>query len=414
MVISSGKTLLIAEVDAEFKIREASKLANGHCIKPKTTLTAMAPLLHWEASADKAPPGKVGQEKLQDSSSPVWSATALRVQYQDGEGFKKHCTAAVSFRSMGDWHPRGDYFVGENGSSKYTFGGGYDIMDYSSISAPITLVRGGKVDKGVNGTDAFTDFPEELIATSSLNDWVDGLTGGGSKASLDVNLAADSLKVSGIPGIGSGSITIRDFEHVKGSDTADTMVGNALANKLYGNGGNDTIDGGTGNDDIQGGTGDDVLKGGTGNDSLSGGDGADRIDGGTGNDTINAGSGNDVMLASVGNDTCTFGSGYDTADYTSFYRDITLVKGGSVNKGGLGTDTFKDFVESIKATTRANDWIDASTGSTASIDVNLASQSLKVSGLPGWAPKPSTCRTLSTSKAATPMTGFKAIARPTS
>ena len=251
------------------------------------------------------------------------------------------------------------------------------------MSAPITLVRGGKVDKGVNGTDAFTDFPEELIATSSLNDWVDGLTGGGSKASLDVNLAADSLKVSGIPGIGSGSITIRDFEHVKGSDTADTMVGNALANKLYGNGGNDTIDGGTGNDDIQGGTGDDVLKGGTGNDSLSGGDGADRIDGGTGNDTINAGSGNDVMLASVGNDTCTFGSGYDTADYTSFYRDITLVKGGSVNKGGLGTDTFKDFVESIKATTRANDWIDASTGSTASIDVNLASQSLKVSGLPG-------------------------------
>ncbi|CAK27818.1 Uncharacterized protein wiht hemolysin-type calcium-binding regions [Synechococcus sp. RCC307] len=340
----------------------------------------------WEASSDQ---GKNWRTVGQGISFKIPTAQSgqqlrLRVQYQDGEGFKENiATAAVSIplnEIIGT--PGGDYFFGENGSSKYTFGGGYDIMDYSSMSAPITLVRGGKVDKGVNGTDSFADFPEELIATSSLNDWVDGLTGGGKIASLDVNLAADSLKVSGIPEIGSASITIRDFEHVKGSDTADTMVGNALANKLYGNGGNDVIDGGAGNDDIQGGTGDDVLKGGTGNDSLSGGDGADRIDGGTGNDTVDCGGGNDVMLASVGNDTCTFGSGYDTADYTSFYRDITLVKGGSVNKGGLGTDTFKDFVESIKATTRANDWIDASTGNTANVDVNLSSQSLKVSGLP--------------------------------
>ncbi len=67
--------------------------------------------------------------------------------------------------------------------------------------------------------------------------------------------------MSGIPGIGSASITIRDFEHVKGSDTADTMVGNAPANKLYATMAvADVVDGGTGNDDIQGGTGDDVLK----------------------------------------------------------------------------------------------------------------------------------------------------------
>ncbi|QNI52810.1 peptidase family S8 protein [Synechococcus sp. BIOS-E4-1] len=276
-----------------------------------------------------------------------------------------------------------DYLAGERGNYIFEFKKGYDIMDYSTMSSPITLIRGGTVDKGRNGTDTFKDFADEIIGTETTRDWVDGLTGGGKIASLDVNLASETLKVSGIPGIGSAALNIKDFEHVAGSDTADKLVGSALGNKLYGNGGNDTIDGGSGSDDIQGGAGNDNLKGGTGKDSLTGGDGADVMDGGSGNDTISGGNGDDVMRASVGNDSYTFGSGNDTADYTDFYRDITLIKGGSVDKGGLGKDTFKDFTETVKATKRSNDWIDASGGSTASLDVSLKKQSLKLSGLPG-------------------------------
>ena len=43
-------------------------------------------------------------------------------------------------------------------------------------------------------------------------------------------------------------------------------------------------------------------------------------------------------------------------------ESITLVRGGSVDKGSLGTDTFKDFYETIIASKNDNDWIDGITG----------------------------------------------------
>ena len=143
-------------------------------------------------------------------------------------------------------------------------------------------------------------FYERIIATNNANDWIDGLTGGGSIASLNVDLSTDSLTVSNLPGIGSFTSLVEGFENVRGSNTADQIIGDNGENTLIGNGGNDVIDGGAGNDVIDGGIG------------------------------------NDLMMGGAGNDTYTFGDGIDVIDYSTLQDSITLVRGGTVDKGELG------------------------------------------------------------------------------
>ena len=128
-----------------------------------------------------------------------------------------------------------DYFVGEAGNVTYTAGDGYDTMDYSRMDTNVRLVRGGTVEKGRFGTDSFKDFVEEVVATENDHDWIDA--GTGKDASIDVDLANNSLKVSGIPGVGEASFDVYDFEHVKGSENADTIKGNSSDNQLLGEAG---------------------------------------------------------------------------------------------------------------------------------------------------------------------------------
>ena len=59
-----------------------------------------------------------------------------------------------------------DYFYGFQGDNIYSFGSGFDTIDYSRLNESITLVRGGTVNKQENGIDTFTDFYDKLIILS--------------------------------------------------------------------------------------------------------------------------------------------------------------------------------------------------------------------------------------------------------
>ena len=86
-----------------------------------------------------------------------------------------------------------------------------------------------------------------------------------------------------------------------------------------------------------------------------------------------------------GNNSYQFGTGFDTIDYSYLPGSISLVRGGTVNKGVLGTDTFKDFYDKIIATNNSNDWIDgiSNGGFIADLEINLSKGTLDINNLPG-------------------------------
>lgn len=133
--------------------------------------------------------------------------------------------------------------------------------------------------------------------------------------------------------------TLISIENVRGSNNADTIVGN---------GGNNVLDGLDGNDLMLGGSGDDTLRGGNGNDELQGGRGHDRLQGGAGNDRLFGESDSDILIGQSGNDFLDGGAGNDTLQGDSG-NDILhggsgqdALDGGSGNdflRGGVGKDT---------------------------------------------------------------------------
>ena len=94
---------------------------------------------------------------------------------------------------------------------------------------------------------------------------------------------------------------------------------------------------------------------------------------------------NDYLFGFAGQNIYEFGSGYDVIDYSYLPSNITLVRGGTVNKGLLGTDTFLDFYDKIIATNNANDWIDglSNGGFIANLEINLSKNLLSINNLPG-------------------------------
>ncbi|HAN45011.1 MAG TPA: hypothetical protein DCQ32_00445 [Cyanobacteria bacterium UBA8156] len=127
-----------------------------------------------------------------------------------------------------------------------------------------------------------------------------------SPAAVNVNLAAGTA-------IGWGTDTLKDIEHIVGSNFRDTLIGDANPNAIFGEDGNDSILGAGGDDFLSGGEGNDTIRGGLGNDTILGGvsggddilfgdDGNDSITGGSGNDTLDGGTGNDTLVGLSGND----------------------------------------------------------------------------------------------------------------
>ena len=110
---------------------------------------------------------------------------------------------------------------------------------------------------------------------------------------------------------------------------------------------------------------------------------ANSINTTAGNDNITGDSLDNLILGSSGNDTMNGGTGTDTVSYLSLRNGITIKAQGIVSKGAAGTDTLQN-IEHITAPLGQLNTIDASTGSgTASINVNLSTNSLAVNNIPG-------------------------------
>jgi hypothetical protein len=127
-----------------------------------------------------------------------------------------------------------DQLIGDAGADTLNGGAGADTVDYSAVSAPLTITIDGRAN--------------------------DGAAGERDTVALDV-------------------------ENVIGGSGSDSITGSSAANDLDGGTGNDTITGGGGDDAIDGGTGNDTIGGGAGNDTLDGESGIDQVDGGTGTNT---------------------------------------------------------------------------------------------------------------------------------
>ncbi|MCP9809188.1 hypothetical protein KBY58_07050 [Cyanobium sp. HWJ4-Hawea] len=118
--------------------------------------------------------------------------------------------------------------------------------------------------------------------------------------------------------------------------------------------------------------------------NLLGGAGNDVLVGDNSSNNYSGGDGNDRFLATAGSDSISGGAGIDTLDYSGLNADITLSRGGVISKsGGLGTDTIASFdVEVIQANPNRRNVIDGSTGTTATMTVDLSKESLTINNLP--------------------------------
>ena len=204
-----------------------------------------------------------------------------------------------------------DFIIGSEGDNTITFGSGKDIIDYSSFKNSITLIRGGGVDKGLFGNDTFVDFYDKIYASDNKFDWIDGLSGGGNIASLNVDLRNNSLHVFNLPGIGDFISEIYNFENISGSNNNDDLFGDDQDNQIFGNDGDDNIYGESGKDKLFGGDGDDYFLGGKGRDNLYGGGGNDYLVGGRGRDNLHGDGGNDYLVGGRGRDNLYGGGGND-------------------------------------------------------------------------------------------------------
>ncbi|UKO99264.1 calcium-binding protein [Nostoc sp. UHCC 0870] len=225
-----------------------------------------------------------------------------------------------------------DYFfvLDPNGSSVLNGGSGFDTADYTFVDQAITLKATGIVTKGVGfGTDQLVQV-ENIIATSSLNDWIDA-SDATSPTSVTVDLSANSLIVNNVPGLGTANFTVNEFENVRGTAQNDKITGNSA------------------------------------------------------NNIINAGAGDDILVGSKGNDILNGEAGNDTADYSNLGQTIVLGPTGTVTKAGgfFGTDQLNS-IETITASNLLGDTIDASTATgMTSITANLAINNLIVNNVPG-------------------------------
>jgi VCBS repeat-containing protein len=203
-----------------------------------------------------------------------------------------------------------NFFRGYDGADSFDGGDGWDQVAYDTEQGgqgiDVDLSAGSGTDTYGN-TDTFVSI--ESVRGSEWNDTIVGdgndnqfrgmagddiIDGGdgwdevrydrdanyeGGQNGVTVNLATGTAT----DGFGNTD-TLSNIEAVRGTQFADTLIGDNNGNRLEGLGGNDTLDGGGGNDDLIGGDGNDTLIGGQGDDWLIGGKGTDTYIGGDGPD----------------------------------------------------------------------------------------------------------------------------------
>ena len=310
-----------------------------------------------------------------------------------------------------------DTLEGGKGADDLDGGAGRDALSYRGSDAGVTVslkddtasgghagsgdqkdtisnferVHGSKYADSLTGGDSGPAAHNELLGrggndTLKGGDGNDTLEGGEGADSLDGGAGKDVLEYrsskvgvtvdlsAGTGGTASGGDaegdTISRFEHVTGSEHADSLKGDSGNNKLKGLGGNDGLwGGGGGADTLEGGEGDDwifdggdtvadVLDGGSGDHDVvsyalsptgvtvnlqdgTGSRGAaagdtlrefEGVGGSSYNDLLTGNSGNNWLRGYRGDDTLRGGEGHD---------ELFGNKGADVLDGGNGNDTLK-------------------------------------------------------------------------
>ncbi|GGA13795.1 calcium-binding protein [Okeania sp. KiyG1] len=334
-----------------------------------------------------------------------------------------------------------DDLIGSRGNDTVNGGDGIDTANYADLGEIITLQAVGVVDKGNAGTDQIENI-EVIVGATGQDNVIDGTVSGGATSAFDIDLSAQSLTVTGIPGLGNVNFTVENFVNVIGTSNTDTIVGNSSDNLFSGSQGNDTLDGGSGNDTadysnlgqaitleragiINKGTAgtDQILNletiiGATGQenaiDGSTGTSGVTSFDidlsqetftvenipqlgnqtfeiinfvnatGTSNDDNIVGNESNNVFGGSQGDDTFDGQGGDDTVDYSDLGQAVTLERGGVINKGSAGTDNILE-IETIIGAQGQDNAIDGSTGISGqtSFVANLANETFTVQNLPG-------------------------------
>ena len=161
-----------------------------------------------------------------------------------------------------------DTFKGSRGNDSINGGDGFDKADYSKLGKAITLSGVGTITKaGGFGTDQLFKVDKVIADAGVSNNTIDAsesLPG----VSATANLEAQTISANNVPGLGTLTFNVVNFDNVIGTNEADSITGDKQNNRLVGNAGNDTISGGLGNDTIIGGEGNDILTGGLGADKF--------------------------------------------------------------------------------------------------------------------------------------------------
>lgn len=299
-----------------------------------------------------------------------------------------------------------DTIAGGGGADTLDGGIGLDWVDYSASAQGVTVdlttnvasggdaqgdtlsnlenIRGSAQADTLTGSGADNAIEggagSDIIKGEAGNDTIaggagaDDLDGGDGVDWLDYTASAEGVTVSLASGIGSGGDAqgdvIQNFENIRGTSFADSLIGSAGSNVLEGKAGDDMLEGGAGDDWLYGGIGldtasyqssaagvtvdlsvaagvaqistgdasgdrlydienitgsafDDTLTGSnrvvdgnglvlsSGNNTLKGGAGTDTISGGSGDDKLYGDDGADTLSGDDGDDVLVGGSGAD-------------------------------------------------------------------------------------------------------
>ncbi|NDV21244.1 FecR domain-containing protein [Desulfovibrio sp. JC022] len=175
-----------------------------------------------------------------------------------------------------------DTISGGHGLDTITGGDGIDILSFEDASAGVDAY----ISAGTAVSDGETDFfvGIEALKGSSYNDTLSGnmaapttfygssgsdvLTGfsgqenwasyaeGSNGVSVKLDSSSDNLTKLGT----SDKDTLHEINHFIGTNSADTITGNAASNTLMGGQGDDTLTGGEASDHLYGGAGNDVFN----------------------------------------------------------------------------------------------------------------------------------------------------------
>ena len=220
-----------------------------------------------------------------------------------------------------------DRLVASGGNDILNGGDGNDIADYRNLDENITLTPRGVINKSGGGQDKIVEI-ETIWGNIDRVNTIDASSANGSGSGIDVDLSTNMLKVY-IPSLGFRDFTVKNFSDIVGTDRGSRFVGNYRDNRITG------------------------------------------------------GSGDDYIVGSRGNDTLNGGGGFNTLDYSNLGRAVKILPRGKIEKSGFGTDLTDNFSKIIGAANKANT-IDASsdTASSASLNVNLANNSLGINNIP--------------------------------